>query len=58
MFSRLVAFAASLAIVGAASLAFSASAQPAAARSELKPVRVIQLERVVVTAKRLPSDVR
>jgi len=58
MISRLIAFAASLAIVGAASLAFNASAQPAAARSELKPVRVIQLEHVVVTAKRLPGDAR
>jgi hypothetical protein len=58
MFSRLVAFAASLAIVGAASLAFSASAQPAAAHAELKPVRIVQLERVVVTAKRLHSDAR
>jgi len=58
MISRLIAFAASLAIVGAASLAFNASAQPTAARSELKPVRVIQLEHVVVTAKRLPSDAR
>jgi len=58
MFSRLIAFAASLAIVGAASLAFSASAQPAAPRSELKPVRVIQLERVVVSAKRLHADAR
>jgi Flp pilus assembly protein CpaB len=57
MFSRLIAFAASLAIVAAGSFAFTASAQqltPGAAKS----IRVIQLERVVITAKRLPPGSR
>ena len=59
MFSRLIAFAASLAIVGAASLAFTASAQPVAASSTAaKQVRVVQLPNVVVTAKRLTVDAR
>lgn len=55
MISRLTAFAATLAIVTTASLAFAASAQqgrfdaPAAAA----PVRVVQLETVVVVAKRI-----
>ena len=57
MFTRLAAFAASLAIVGAASLAFAASAQPAAPAGA-KTVRVVQLQHVVVTAKRLPVDAR
>ena len=55
MFSRLIAFAASLAIVGAASFAFAASAEPAPAPAA-KPVRVVQLQHVVVTAKRLLVD--
>lgn len=57
MFTRIAAFAASLAIVCAGSLAFAASAPqdtPAAA----KTLRVIQLETVTVTAKRLPADAR
>jgi hypothetical protein len=58
MFSRIAAFAASLAIVAAASMAFSASAQQAAPGAALKQVRVIQLERVVITAKRLNADAR
>ena len=58
MFSRIAAFTASLAIVGAASLAFTASAQQAAPAAEAKPVRVIQFERVIVTGKRLNADVR
>ena len=56
--SRLVAFAASLAIVAAASLAFTASAQQTAPGASAKAVRVIQLEQVVVTAKRLQSSAR
>ena len=57
MFSRLIALAASLAIVAAGSFAFTASAQQLAP-SAAKPVRVIQLERVVITAKRLPPGSR
>jgi len=55
MFSRLIALAASLAIVAAGSFAFTASAQQLAPGAA-KPVRVIQLERVVITAKRLPAS--
>lgn len=57
MFSRIAAFVASLAIVAAGSLAFTASAQPAAPGA-VKAVRVIQLERVVVIGKRLHADAR
>ena len=56
MFSRIAAFTASLAIVGAASLAFTASAQQATAVAEVQPVRVIHFERVIVTGKRLNGD--
>jgi hypothetical protein len=58
MISRLTAFAATFAIVTTASLAFAASAQqgrfdaPAAAA----PVRVVQLETVVVVAKRIAKS--
>lgn len=58
MFSRLVAFAASLVIVGAASFALTASAQPVAASTGAKQVRVVQLQHVVVTAKRLSAGAR
>ena len=58
MFSRIAAFTASLAIVGAASLAFAASPHQATPAAETKPVRVIQLERVIVTGKRLNADAR
>ena len=59
MFSRIAAFAAALAIVAAGSLAFTASAQPSAPHADAKPaVRVIQLERVVITAKRLDAGAR
>jgi len=59
MFRRIAAFVAALAIVAAGSLAFTASAQPSAPHADAKqPVRVIQLERVVVTAKRLNTDAR
>ena len=53
MLTRLIAFAASLAIVTGASFAM-ASTLPSAAPSGAKAMRVIQLEPVVVTAKRLP----
>ena len=54
MFSRLTAFAASLAIVASASFAFTASAHQAPAAGA-KPVRTIVLDTVVVTGKRLPA---
>ena len=55
MISRLTAIAASFAILATASLAFATSAHQAAATapSAAKQVRVVQLERVVITAKRL-----
>jgi hypothetical protein len=58
MISRLTAFAATFAIVTTASLAFAASAQqarfqtPAAAEA----VRVVQLDTVVVVAKRVAKS--
>ena len=58
MISRLTAFAAVFSIFAAASLTYAASAQhtaPIASASSAKPVRIVQLERVVVTAKRLPQ---
>jgi Flp pilus assembly protein CpaB len=58
MFSRIAAFAAALAIVAAGSLAFTASAQQTAPGAAAKQVRVIQLERVIITAKRLNADTR
>lgn len=59
MISRLIAFAASLAIVAGASFAFSASAQQAAPSVAAKQaVPIIQLERVVVIGKRVPADAR
>ena len=60
MISRLTLSAVVFAIVGTASLAFAASAHQAPLASQVgaKPVRIIQLERVVVTAKRLPQAAR
>jgi len=60
MISRLTAHAVIFAILGTASLAFAASLQQdmsgtSAATTSAKPVRIIQLERVVITAKRLPQ---
>ena len=58
MISRLTAHAVIFAILGTASLAFAASMQQEVSTNSVatnKPVRVIQLERVVVTAKRLPQ---
>ncbi len=60
MISRLTLSAVIFAIIGTASLALAASAHQAALASQTsaKPVRIIQLERVVVTAKRLPQTSR
>ena len=60
MISRLTLSAVIFAIIGTASLAFAASAHQAAVASQVaaKQVRVVQLERVVVTAKRLPQASR
>ena len=60
MISRLTAHAVIFAVLGTASLAFAASLQQEAPTvpSATKQVRVVQLERVVVTAKRLPQAAR
>jgi hypothetical protein len=56
MISRLTTLATAFAILGTASLGYAASTRQAAAEAPTsvdKQVRVVQLERVVVTAKRL-----
>jgi len=56
MISRLTTFATAFAILGTASLGYAASAHQAAIEApaaSVKPVRIVQLERVVITAKRL-----
>ena len=58
MISRLTFQAVIFAIIGTASLAFVASAQQpvgAAAQASAKPVRIVQLEHVVVIGKRSPQ---
>lgn len=55
MISRLTIFATAFAILGTASLGYAASARQAALEAPAaaaKPVRIVQLERVVVIAKR------
>ena len=55
MISRLTAFAATFAVLATATLAFAASApshDAAAKATAAQPMKVIQLERVVVTGKR------
>ena len=58
MISRLTAFAATFAVLVTATLAFAASApshDAAAKAAAAQPMTVIQLERVVVTGKRVAS---
>lgn len=56
MISRLTALSATFAILATATLSYAASVQQAAAAAPAttaaKPMRIVQLERVVVTAKR------
>ena len=55
MISRLTTLATAFAILGTASLGYAASARQATVTSPpaaTKQVRIVQLERVVVTAKR------
>ena len=52
MISRLTALAATFAVLATASLAFAAGSHPADTAGATKQVRVVQLERVLVTAKR------
>ena len=60
MISRLTAIAATFAVFATASLAFAASSQHevSAAPVAAQALRIVQLERVVVTAKRLPQAAR
>ena len=58
MISRLTAFAATFAVLVTATLAFAASAPQrdvAAPGAIAQPMKVIQLERVVITGKRLDA---
>lgn len=57
MISRLTTLAVTFSIFATASLAFAARSHqeaPAAAAAATKQVRVVQLETVVITAKRVP----
>lgn len=57
MISRLTTIATLFAVLSAASLAIAAEArQAAAAKAEAMPV--VQMERVVITGKRLPAEQR
>lgn len=56
MISRLTAFATVFSVLAAASLTYAASAQQAVPVAAAKQVRIVQLERVVVVAKRLPQQ--
>jgi len=56
MISRLTAFATVFSVLAAASLTYAASAQHAAPIESAKPMRIVQLEHVVVVAKRLPQQ--
>ena len=61
MISRLTALAATFAVIGTASLGYAANARQAALEAPAavtKQVRIVQLERVVVTAKRLDAVAR
>ena len=60
MISRLTALAATFAILTTASLTYAASTHLAAhsTPSASKQVRIVQLERVVITAKRADSAAR
>jgi len=58
MTSRLTAFAALFAVLATASLAVAANLRHDARPSGSAAAPVVQLERVVVTAKRLPSASR
>jgi Flp pilus assembly protein CpaB len=60
MISRLAIAAAVIAAIATASLTLAASLPRVApaSRSAAKPAEVVQLERVVITAKRLPEQPR
>jgi ABC-type proline/glycine betaine transport system substrate-binding protein len=58
MISRLTAFAAVFAVLAATSLTYAASAHQAALAKAGEPVRVVQLERVVISARDTLDAVR
>ena len=61
MISRLTTLATAFAILGTASLGYAASTRQAtieAPAAATKQVRIVQLERVVITAKRLDAGAR
>jgi hypothetical protein len=58
MISRLSAIAATFAVLATASLAFASGTHQDTLPAAKSVVRVVQLERVVVTAKRLPVEAR
>jgi hypothetical protein len=58
MISRLTAIAATFAVFATASLAVAAGAHHEAPAAAAKAVRVVQLETVVITAKRQPQASR
>ena len=61
MISRLTVLATVFAILGTASLAYAASTRQAAIEAPAavtKPMRIVQLEPVVITAKRLDANAR
>jgi Flp pilus assembly protein CpaB len=57
MISRLSTLAATFAILATGTLAFAAGSHPtaAAAAASAKQIRIVELQPVVVTAKRLPA---
>jgi hypothetical protein len=61
MISRLTAIAATFAVLATASIAFAATSHQEAmqtAASSAKQVRIVQLDTVVIVAKRLPQAAR
>ena len=58
MISRLTASAAVFAILATATLSYATGSHQAGIASTAKQVRIVQLEHVVVTAKRLPQAIR
>lgn len=54
MISRLTAFAATFAVLAAATMTFAAGT-PVAPAAQAKQVRIVQLEKVIVVAKRDPN---
>ena len=56
MISRLTTIATAFAVLATASLTYAAGMQRGTPTAVAKQVRIVQLERVVVVAKRLPQQ--